>query len=448
MNTRKIVSLTMLSSFLVLAACGGNGNDNSNSGASASPSAGASSSASASQPAKKVELRMAWWGSEERHEKTLKAIELFEQNNPGITITGEYSGFDGYFDKLNTQIAAGNAPDLIQMGGNIKEYAGKNSLLDLKPYIGQTINLDDFTPSLVREATVDDKVYGVTLGVSSSALLYNASMFNKAGVAVPTEKWTYDDFKTIVQQIADKLGDGYYGSYDLSSDSATLASYLGSVGKELYRDGAIHFDKQDMVNWFTLWSDLRKSGAVVPAETQVANPPTAVDKSLIVQGKVAIQSASASQISGFQALTQDQLGLITFPNGTAGSGMVPPISGQFITAYSGTKHSEEVAKFMDFLVNDPEAGAILGSTRGVPPSAKIRDSLAASTTATDKVLYDYISLVSEVAPDVDYQQFPVDTEFTKLLQLTSEKISFDVASIDSAVDEFMSEVNKLLAKAQ
>jgi len=449
MLNRKSVSFLMLSSILALAACGGNGNNDNQGSSSASPTSSASSSPSASQkPAKDVELRMAWWGSEERHEKTLKAIELFEQQNPGIKITGEYSGFDGYFDKLNTQIAAGNAPDLIQMGGNIKEYSGKNSLLDLTPYVGQAIKLDDFTPSLVREATDNEKVYGVTLGVSSSALLYNASMFNKAGIAIPADGWTYDDFKSVTKQISDKLGKGYYGSYDLSSDSATLASYLGSVGKELYRDGAIHFDKKDMVDWFTMWDELRKSGAIVPAEVQVANPPTAVDKSLLVQGKVAIQSGSASQISGFQALTQDQLGLVTYPNGPAGSGMVPPISGQFITAYSGTKHPDEVAKFMDFLVNDPEAGAILGSTRGVPPSSKIRDALSAEITPVDKVLYDYISLVSEVAPDVTYQQFPVDSEFIKLLQVTSEKISFGAASIDSAVDEFMSEVNKLLEKAK
>lgn len=203
-----------------------------------------------------------------------------------------------------------------------------------------------------------------------------------------------------------------------------------------------------MINWFTMWEELRKAGAIVPADVQVANPPTAVDKSLVVKGQVAIQSASASQIFGFQELTQDKLALSVYPYGPAGSGMVPPISGQFITSYSGTEHPEEVAKFMDFMVNDPEAGMILGSTRGVPPAGKIRDVLSAQATPVDKVLYDYISLVSDTAPEKVYQQFPLDNEFIKLLQLTSEKIAFGAQPIDSSVEEFMKEMDKLLAKAK
>src|SRR5690606_29976892 len=117
------------------------------------------------EPAEEIELRMAWWGSDARHEKALQAIELFEKQNLNIKITAEYSGFDGYFDKLNTQIAAGNAPDLIQMGGNIKEYVDKNALLDLQPYVGSILRQDDFGEGLIKKATFDGKFYGVTLGV-------------------------------------------------------------------------------------------------------------------------------------------------------------------------------------------------------------------------------------------------------------------------------------------
>jgi|HigsolmetaAR203D_1030402.scaffolds.fasta_scaffold00650_18 multiple sugar transport system substrate-binding protein len=446
---------------LLATACGGGGSKNNsggdaNGGSEATAQSGGGSNASAGnaaedKPAEKpqnADLRMSWWGSEERHEKTLKAIELFELKNPGVKITGEYSGFDGYMDKLNTQIAAGNAPDLIQLGGNIKEYVDKGALLDLSPYVGSILNLDDFNGGLVKSATFDGKLYGVTLGVSSSAILYNASMFERAGVPLPSPDWNYDDFKSIVTQISEKLGKGYYGSYDLSSDAATFGSFLGAHGKELYRDGERHFEREDAIQWFTMWDELRKAGVIVPPDMQVANPPSAVDKSLILQGKVAIQSAAASQIYGYQELTQDLLGLTVYPNGPAGSGMIPPISGQYMTVSANTEHPEVAVSFINFMVNDLEGGVILGNSRGVPPAGKIRDALAAQSTPVDKVLYDYISLVSDVAPPVEYQQFPLDNEFTKLLQLTSEKIAFGAASIDAAVDEFMNEVDKLLEKAR
>lgn len=445
---KKATALLMLALLMVLAACGG-GKSNEPAKESASSQPPASASATAPEPAKDVELRITWWGSDARHEKTLKMIELFEERNPGIKITAEYSGFDGYFDKLNTQIAAGNAPDLIQMGGNIKEYVDKNALLDLKPYVGTILRQEDFSEGLINKATFDGKFYGVTLGVSSFGLIYNATMFEKAGVAVPPESWTYDDFKNVAIEISQKLGKGFYGSYDLSSanDSAALSTYLGSMGKELYRGGERHFDKQDMINWYSLWDDIRKAGALTPPDVMVSNPPSAVDKSLIVKGQVAMQTAAASQIYGFQELTEDKLGFLVFPNGSAGSGLVSPIPGQFMTGYAKTKHPEEVAKFIDFMVNDPDAALIMGNDRGVPASSQIRDALSAQLTPVDKVLYDYVSTVSRIAPDVDFEQFPADNELLKLLQLTGEKIAFGATSIEAAVDEFMTEFDKLLAKS-
>ncbi len=443
MVRKKPLIMTMLAFSLLMAACGKN-DGSQPSGSGASPDA----SSPAGEKQQNVELRMAWWGSQERHDKTLAAIELFESKYPNIKITAEYSGMDGYFDKLNTQIAAGNAPDLIQMGGNIMEYVDRKALLDLQPYVGNVIRLEDFDQSLINEATADGKLYGVTLGVSQTALLFNASMFNKAGVPIPNgESWTFDDFKNSALQITEKLGKGFYGSYDLSSDNPSFTTYLAAHGKELYRGGELKFDKQDVINWFSMWDELRKAGAIVPAEVQVANPPDAVDKSLIVKGQVAIQGASASQIFGYQALTEDQLGLLPNPAGPAGNGMSPPVSGQFITSYEGTKYPEEVAKFMDFMVNDPEAATLLGSSRGVPPSAKIRDALAAESTPVDKILYDYISLATKISTGNGYEHFPYDNEFIKLLKLTSEKIAFGAASIDSASEEFMTEMQKMLARA-
>jgi multiple sugar transport system substrate-binding protein len=437
---------------LVLSACSSSNNNKANTAPTAKQPEKVAEPVKAPEPEKKedVELRMAWWGSQERHDKTLAVIELFEKKYPYVTITGEYSGFDGYFDKLNTQLAAGNAPDLIQMGGNVKEYVDKGALLDLQPYVGAQLKVDDFQENFVKEATFDGKYYGVTLGVSQPALMYNTEVLKKAGVTIPTETWTWDDFAAISNQISKALGKGFYGSYDLSSKKEVLGFYLGATaGKEVYKDGQIKFDKTDLINWFTLWDGLRKSGAVVPAELQAANPMDAADKSLLVTGKVGFQSVSASQIFGYQQVTQDILGLITEPVGASGTGITAPLSGQFITAYAKTKNPEEVAMFMDFMVNDPEAASVLGNTRGVPGSAKIRDVLAAQSQPVDKVLYDYISLATSlVDPKLTYVQFPYDNEFVSLLQVTSEKIAFGAMPIDKAVDEFFAELDKIMSKVK
>jgi oligogalacturonide transport system substrate-binding protein len=61
------------------------------------------------------ELRFAWWGGGERHEAMLAATKLFESKNPGVKIKAEYSGFQGYQERLSTQIAGKNEPDIMQV---------------------------------------------------------------------------------------------------------------------------------------------------------------------------------------------------------------------------------------------------------------------------------------------------------------------------------------------
>src|SRR5262249_43983578 len=163
-------------------------------------------------------------------------------------------------------------------------------------YVGSTINVSDFNQALVKSATFDGKLYGITLGINSTSLIYNKSVFEKAGVPVPASNWTYDDLKNEAIALQAKLGKDNYALYDLSSDPGAFESYLGAYGKKLYdADGQRHFEKEDAKGWFQMWADLHAAKAVVPADVQVANPPTAADTSLVVKGQVAIQAGSASQ---------------------------------------------------------------------------------------------------------------------------------------------------------
>ena len=73
-----------------------------------------------------VELRFSWWGSDKRAQVTQEAIDAFEAENPNIKIKPEYGDWSGYWDKLATQVAANDAPDIIQMDEKfITEYSSR-----------------------------------------------------------------------------------------------------------------------------------------------------------------------------------------------------------------------------------------------------------------------------------------------------------------------------------
>jgi len=69
-------------------------------------------------------LRMFWWGTKERADRTEAANKLYSERNPGVTIDGESVGWNDYWPRLATQSAGRNAADIIQMDYRyIFEYA-------------------------------------------------------------------------------------------------------------------------------------------------------------------------------------------------------------------------------------------------------------------------------------------------------------------------------------
>src|SRR5699024_10657260 len=79
-----------------------------------------------------VQLRFAWWGADLRHRLTQEVIDAFEAEHPGITVSAEYSDWNGYWDRLSTTAATGQLPDIFQMDEKyLRTYAEQGSLLDL-----------------------------------------------------------------------------------------------------------------------------------------------------------------------------------------------------------------------------------------------------------------------------------------------------------------------------
>src|SRR6478609_2207888 len=133
------------------------------------------------QAAKRI--RMYWWGSKERADRTIKANDLYKAKNPTVAIEGETLGWGDYWQRLATQAAGRNMPDLIQMDYRyIFEYARRGGLLPLDEFVGKTLMIADFGAPATDCGKVDGKLYGINLGMNSSAVLYAKDIFAQAGL--------------------------------------------------------------------------------------------------------------------------------------------------------------------------------------------------------------------------------------------------------------------------
>jgi multiple sugar transport system substrate-binding protein len=401
----------------------------------------------------KIVLRMSWWGSQTRHDLTMKALKLFEQKHPNITVKPEYSGWDGYFDKLSTQVAGANAPDVIQMDyAYLTDYAKRGALLDLDKYVqSKDLDIADHDKSMIKAGSVDGKLYAVTLGVNAPGVLYNSTVFQNLGIEEPKEDWTWKDFGDIAAKIAKAKGQGFYGSADISGTTNMFEILVRQNGHSLFNNGQFAATKDDLKQWFTMWDNLRKNGGATPAEVTAA-ATNAQETRPISVGTAAMDFAWSNQVIAFQKALKnqnDKIKVQVIPHSEGekkiGEYLKPSM---FVSGYAKTAHPKEVAELINFLVNDPDCAKILGTERGIPVNSKIREQLKQSAPEQEKMIYDFIETVSKHSSDIDPPYPQGFSELDKSFHTTSEQISFGQSSIDDAITQFMNNAKSILGKSQ
>src|SRR5215212_10653594 len=126
-----------------------------------------------------VALRMSTWGNDSRLKLTEEAVAAFEKANPGTTVQVENSEFSSYWDKLATQTAGNNAPDVIQMDESyIAAYGGRGALLDLSTK-SSVLDLSVMDAKVLDTGKVNDTLVGAPVGVALFSVGVNPALLQK-----------------------------------------------------------------------------------------------------------------------------------------------------------------------------------------------------------------------------------------------------------------------------
>lgn len=394
-----------------LTACGGNTSSDS-SNASADTSAEATTEATAESTAseetaaadgEQINLRMAWWGSQDRHDKTIAAIELYESLHPEVSIEYEYYSFDDYFTKLKTLVASDQVWDVFQLGGNFPMYMDKIQPLD--EYIASGIvdvaEIGDANLKITQDT--EGNQLGLSNGLNSYGIAYDPAMFEEAGVPEPTDDWTWDDYADACNKIHEATG--LYGCSSLLTSefiagcSVYIAQY-GEVGEygffNLDLDGMGFDDPQMLTPYIQMRADSIASGAY--PDPGAASEITNIENDFIVTGEAAMTWVAANQFPTIYNVCLEQgreLKLATLPRITSDgpSGAVIQ-SSQMLCVSQDSEQKEAAAAFISWFENDPDCNNILQGERGIPVNATVRETLSASATEGQQIMYDFIDKVS------------------------------------------------------
>lgn len=154
-----------------------------------------------SKNSKKTTITLGYYSSGSTDASMKEVIKNFQEKNPNIEIKTQTAPYGQFFQKLDTQIAAGSQPDIwLSDGVYVQKFAERGAIRDLTPWIKENLNPDDYF-GFEFNKDAKEKYWAVPEGIQIAALFYNKDMFDKAGVDYPTEDWTWDDLKEIAAKL-------------------------------------------------------------------------------------------------------------------------------------------------------------------------------------------------------------------------------------------------------
>ena len=230
----------------------------------------------------------------------------------------------------------------------------------------KVLAIDDFGKDAIDSGRVDGKIYGVSLGLNSTALLYSKTAYDAAGLKPPTHETTWGQFAALSAQLSKaNANKGYWGSMDGGGVEPALEVWVRQRGKALYtQDGKLGFDVKDATEWFAYWDDMRQRGACVPPDVQALDHASN-ETAMLSQGKAATAFEHSNLLVAYQALNKHTLSMTMYPEGEAGSKPGPYLKpSQMLSVYALTRMPEEAVQVVDFFVEDPRAARVLSTDAG------------------------------------------------------------------------------------
>lgn len=398
--------------------------------------AGCSGGASAAEGGK-VTLRFTWWGNADRAARTEQAVRAFERAHPEIDIQTSYSAYESYKQKLATQAAGGDVPDLIQLDyRQISQYAGSEVLLDLGTQ-RENLPTDRMDSGLLRTGQVDGAQYALPMGVGTQTLAYDKEAWRKAGIRTPEAGWTWDDWVSALRKLK------AFGIDRPMTDPGSMEDWfevwLRGQGKRLYDEkGQAAFHAADLARFWAFASELREEGLVSRAEDTTQMTGSVEDSPMGRERAVAEFNWDAPS-AGYEAVYGDRLALAPMPAGADGTPGQYYKPSMLLGIAADSPHPREAAEFIDFLLNSDQAADILGVDRGTPVNDRQRQRVLPKVAGFQKQVAGLQESLQGELKDPPTAPPRGDNGLQSTFQRDYDQVAFEQAPPREVAEDFLTE---------
>lgn len=332
-----------------------------------------------------TEFRISWWGGDTRNTQTTLMIEEFEKAYPGLHIDVEYTGWDDYWTKLNTQAAGNDLPDVIQMDySKLNYFSEAELLLDLKSYVESgELDMSNVEASTLAAGEINGELLAIVTGMNAPAFLANTAVLEEAGVTL-SQTPTLDEFLTACQTVYEKTGVKCVGY--------ALQYLVRAEGRNMYADDgkSVGFTVDDLVKLWQISYDGRHAGYFVTPN----DPLSDTAEGYLYNRESWYNTAWCNSLEAMETNTGLDLSLYALPT----TGDIAPTymkPNMFWSVTRNTEAPEVAVAFLNTFVNDTATYDRLGIDRGMPISSVIREYLKPNMSSSQQKIVDYMNVLED-----------------------------------------------------
>lgn len=316
-----------------------------------------------------VTLTYSIWDKEQ--EPAMRAIaDAFENENPDININVEVTPWDQYWIKLDAAARGDALPDVFWMhSSNISKYGINGKLLDLTDRIQDSdISLDNYPKGLVELYSPGGRNYAIPKDYDTTALWYNKTLFDEAGIPYPDNTWTWETLLNNAKKLTNKE-EKVYGF------GAPLNSHEGYYNFIFQNNGYIlsdnkkksGYDDQNTIEALNWYIDLSLKEGVSPKQGEFAQ---SAHNAMFESGKLAMAIFGSWQLASFKnnEYVRENCDVAELPKGRRRASIYNGLGNAIAT---NTKYPEEAWKFVEFLggkeanIIQAEYGAAIPAYKGI-----------------------------------------------------------------------------------
>lgn len=294
----------------------------------------------------------------------------FNEVNKSIKI--ELITFADYQQAMNNYIASDSMPDVVYTTGDGHHpYSGSGHYLDLTPYFERDgIDVDDYYSMSIDSARMTndpasedyDGIYFMPRDYNRLTIMYNKDIFDKAGLAYPTEDWTWDDFISVCRQLREKMNNNenglstymYPADLLLNGNVGMFTALTMEGGRLVDENGMSVVNSQETQLAYEALRNYVKDGLIID--------PTKSSSVSFERNTIAISACVRPVLPNY--INDVNMDFVSYPlNGDTGL-VAAGCNGYAISATS--EHKEEAWEFVKFIGSEAGQRAFATTSGCVP----------------------------------------------------------------------------------